>query len=80
VSLLISIKNHYSRLRLQWKVCAAEKAVLHEARKKKLGSSDCETKTQYESFELIIGFHVRLKGINLCFEFTTCQLKMFIKF
>jgi hypothetical protein len=47
---------------------------------KKLGSSDCETKTQYESFELIIGFHVSLKGINLCFEFTTCQSKMFIKF
>jgi uncharacterized Fe-S cluster-containing protein len=47
---------------------------------KKLGPSDCETKTQDQSFELIIGFHVSLKGINLCFEFPTCQLKKLVKF
>lgn len=46
---------------------------------KNLGRSDCETITQYESFELIIGFHVRLKRINLCFEFTICQLKVLKK-
>jgi hypothetical protein len=42
---------------------------------RKLGPSDFETETQYGSFELITGFHVMLKGINLCFEFTTSQLK-----
>jgi hypothetical protein len=53
---------------------SVEEAVLYETRKK-IGTSDCETKTQDEFFELIIGFNMKLKGINLCFEFPTCQLK-----